>query len=94
MSKPKVLIAFYSRNRNTELLARAVAEGAMELGAEVRLRRAREVVGPEVMRQAPGWLENATTMNARYEAPTPADAEWADAIVFGTRRVSARSPPS
>ncbi|QRQ83852.1 NAD(P)H:quinone oxidoreductase [Cupriavidus oxalaticus] len=84
MSKPKVLIAFYSRNRNTELLARAVAEGAMELGAEVRLRRAREVVGPEVMRQAPGWLENAAAMNARYEAPTPADAEWADAIVFGT----------
>ena len=23
-------------------------------------------------------------MNARYEAPTEADAEWADAIVFGT----------
>lgn len=84
MSTPKILVVFYSRNRSTELLAQAVAEGAMELGAEVRLRRAREVVGPEVMRQAPGWLENATTMNARYEAPTEADAEWADAIVFGT----------
>ena len=23
-------------------------------------------------------------MNARYEAPTEADAEWADAIIFGT----------
>lgn len=84
MSKPKILVAFYSRNRSTELLAKAVAEGAMELGAEVRLRRAREVVGPEVMRQAPGWLENANAMNARYEAPTETDAEWADAIVFGT----------
>ncbi|CAG9185250.1 NAD(P)H dehydrogenase (quinone) [Cupriavidus laharis] len=84
MSTPKILVVFYSRNRSTEQLAQAVAEGAMELGAEVRLRRAREVVGPEVMRQAPGWLENATTMNARYEAPTEADAEWADAIVFGT----------
>ncbi|WP_354684328.1 NAD(P)H:quinone oxidoreductase [Cupriavidus necator] len=84
MSTPKILIAFYSRNRSTERLAKAVAEGAMELGAEVRLRRAREVVGPEVMRQAPGWLENAAAMNARYEAPTEADAEWADAIVFGT----------
>lgn len=84
MQKPKVLIAFYSRNSSTEMLAKAVAEGALEAGAEVRMRRVREVVGPDVMRQAPGWLENATEMNAKYEAPTEADAEWADAIVFGT----------
>lgn len=84
MQKPKVLIVFYSRNSSTEMLAKAVAEGALETGAEVRMRRVREVVGPDVMRQAPGWLENATEMNAKYEAPTEADAEWADAIVFGT----------
>lgn len=84
MQKSKVLIVFYSRNSSTEMLAKAVAEGALEAGAEVRMRRVREVVGPEVMRQAPGWLENATEMNAKYEAPTEADAEWADAIVFGT----------
>jgi NAD(P)H dehydrogenase (quinone) len=84
MSKPKVLIPFYSRNSSTEILAKAIAEGAMSEGAEVRLRRAREFVGPEVMRQSPGWSELATEMNAKYEAPTEADAEWADAIVFGT----------
>lgn len=84
MHKPKVLIVFYSRNSSTEMLAKAVAEGALEAGAEIRMRRVREVVGPDVMRQAPGWLENATEMNAKYEAPTEADAEWADAIVFGT----------
>jgi NAD(P)H dehydrogenase (quinone) len=84
MQKSKVLVVFYSRNNSTEMLARAVADGAIEAGAEIRIRRAREVVGPEVMRQAPGWLENATAMNARYEAPTQDDAEWADAIVFGT----------
>jgi len=84
MQKPKVLVVFYSRNNSTEMLARAVAEGAVDAGAEIRIRRAREVVGPEVMQQAPGWLENATEMNQRYEAPTEADAEWADAIVFGT----------
>lgn len=83
-SKPKVLIAFYSRSGVTEALARAIAEGAREAGAEVRMRRAREVVGPEVMAQAPGWAEQAAALNARYEAPTPEDAEWADAIVFGT----------
>jgi NAD(P)H dehydrogenase (quinone) len=84
MSKPKVLIAFYSRSGVTEALAKAIAEGARAAGAEVRMRRAREVVGPEVMAQAPGWAEQAAALNARYEAPTPDDALWADAIVFGT----------
>jgi NAD(P)H dehydrogenase (quinone) len=81
---PKILIAFYSRGGSTEALARAVAEGAEASGAETRLRRAREFVGPEVMAQAPGWAENAARMNAAYEAPTAEDAGWADAIVFGT----------
>ena len=53
MSRPKILIAFYSRNSSTEMLANAVADGAKAEGAEVRLRRAREVVGPDVMRLAP-----------------------------------------
>ncbi len=80
----KVLIAFYSRGGVTEALAKAIAEGAKAEGAEVRLRRAREFVGEEVMKKAPGWLEGAKRMNALYEAPTEADAEWADGIVFGT----------
>ena len=80
----KVLIAFYSRGGVTEALAQAIAEGAKAEGAEVRLRRAREFVGEEVMKKAPGWLEGAKRMNALYEAPTEADAEWADGIVFGT----------
>lgn len=79
-----VLIAFYSRNGSTEALAQAIAEGARASGAEVRVRRAREVVGPEIMAKAPGWAENAERMNAAYDAPSEADAEWADAIVFGT----------
>ncbi len=79
-----VLIAFYSRNGSTEALAKAVAEGAEAAGATVRLRRAREIVSREVMANAPGWTENADRMNAAYEAPNEADAEWADAIVFGT----------
>lgn len=48
------------------------------------MRRARELVGPEIMARAPGWTESANAMNALYEAPSEADAEWADAIVFGT----------
>lgn len=84
MSNTRVLIVFYSRSGVTEALAKGIAEGATKEGAEVRLRRAREFVGPEVMAQAPGWKESAEAMNARYPAPTADDAAWADAIVFGT----------
>lgn len=84
MSSLNILIAFYSRTGVTEALARGIAEAAGAEGAEVRLRRAREIVGRDVMAGAPGWIENADRMNATYEAPTAADAEWADAIVFGT----------
>jgi NAD(P)H dehydrogenase (quinone) len=80
----KILIAFYSRTGATEALALQIAAGAEAAGGEVRLRSAREVVGPEVMAHVPGWADSAARMNAAYEAPTEADAEWADAIVFGT----------
>src|SRR3954464_9041095 len=81
---PKVLIAFYSRSGTVEGLAKAVAEGAHSEGAEVRLRRAREVVAPEILNSVPGWREGAEAMNANYPAPTAEDAEWADAVIFGT----------
>jgi len=80
----KILIAFYSRNGATEALANAVAEGARAAGAEVRLRRAREIAGPEVMARVPGWEAAAARMSDAYPAPTEDDAVWADAIVFGT----------
>jgi NAD(P)H dehydrogenase (quinone) len=84
MADVNVLVAFYSRNGSTEALAKAVAEGARAERAEVRLRRAREIVSEQIMAKAPGWIENAKRMNQQYEAPSEADAEWADAIIFGT----------
>jgi len=81
---PKVLVVFYSRNGSTEKMALAVAEGAKAEGAEVRLRRAPDIVSPEVMAKAPGWAENSARMQAQYPAPTADDAEWADAVIFGT----------
>src|ERR1700730_8318758 len=84
MASVNVLIAFYSRNGSTEALARAVAEGAKSQGADVRLRRVRDIVSDAIIANVPGWKENADRMNGLYEAPTEADAEWADAIAFGT----------
>ena len=79
----RILIAFYSRGGSVEALANAIAEGAREAGAEVRLRRARELVDATVMARAPGWAEAAERMNGLYEEPTLVDAEWADGIILG-----------
>ena len=83
-SPSRLLIAFYSRTGSVEALAAAAADAAREAGAEVRLRRAREVVDEETMAGGKGWLDEARRQNALYEAPTKDDAEWADAILFGT----------
>lgn len=84
MPDVNILVAFYSRNGNTEKLANALADGARSAGADVRMRRARDFVPREIMARAPGWVESSDRMHAEYEAPTEADAEWADGIAFGT----------
>src|SRR6266850_6447403 len=84
MDAVKVLIAFYSRTGSVETLAKAIADGARTEGAEVRLRRARDIVAEEIIQHVPGWAANRDRMYAEYEAPTEADAEWADAIILWT----------
>jgi NAD(P)H dehydrogenase (quinone) len=84
MGQVNVLIAFYSRNGSTEALAKSIAEGAQSAGAEVRLRRARDIVAEEIIQKVPGWAENRDRMYKEYEAPTEEDAVWADGIILGT----------
>jgi len=80
----RLLIAFYSRSGSVEALALAATDAAREAGAEVRLRRAREVADEASMGQVKGWREEARRQNALHQAPAKDDAEWADAILFGT----------
>ena len=83
-SPVRLLIPFYSRSGSIESLAKVAGAAATEAGAEVRLRRAREVVGEAEMGKVDGWLDKAARQNGLYAAPTKDDAEWADAILFGT----------
>jgi NAD(P)H dehydrogenase (quinone) len=79
-----LLIAFYSRGGVTEALAQGIAEGAKAAGAEVRLRRASDIVTEEIKAKVSGWKEHEERMKQAYGPPTADDAVWADAIVFGT----------
>ncbi|MHC2105474.1 NAD(P)H:quinone oxidoreductase [Methylobacterium sp. CM6246] len=80
----RLLIVYYSRSGSVEALAGAAAEAARDAGADVRVRRAREVADAASMAKVDGWTESAARQNSLYEAPTHEDAEWADAILFGT----------
>ncbi len=84
MASSKILITFYSRNGSTEALAKAMAEGAIAAGAEVRLRRVPEIVSREVIESVPGWAEAADRMINEYGVATHEDFEWADGIAFGS----------
>ena len=80
----RLLIVYYSRSGAVEALATAAAEAARSAGAEVRVRRPREVADAAAMAKVDGWTESAARQNTLYQAPTHEDAEWADAILFGT----------
>lgn len=78
-----VLVAYYSTTGTTRRLAEAVAEGAEKVGAEVRLRRAKETAPPEVIATNPEWGTNLEA-SAHLEPPTHDDLRWADAILIGS----------
>lgn len=84
MGAANVLIVFYSRGGHTERLAQSIAKGALDGGAEVRIRRVADIVSEQVMSKVSGWRENRDRMYREYERPTQEDTLWADALVFGS----------
>lgn len=75
---PKVLVLYYSSYGHIETMAKAVAEGAREAGAEVDIKRVPELVPPEIAAKAHFKLDQ--------EAPVAKVEDLAnyDAIVVGT----------
>ena len=88
-----ILVVFYSRSGETERLAVCIAEGAVQAGARIKLRRARDIAPEERIAADAAWQDSRNRMHEEYATPKPADAEWANAIAFGTRGgVGATSP--
>jgi NAD(P)H dehydrogenase (quinone) len=79
-----VAVIFYSATGNVHLLAEAIAEGAGETGAEVRLKRVAELAPEEAIQQNPLWAKYREETAGTVEDATLDDLEWADGFAFGT----------
>lgn len=73
----KVLVLYYSAYGHLEIMAKAIAEGAREAGAEVDIKRVPETVGPDVIKLA--------GIKTDQDAPVASveDLKAYDAIIVG-----------
>ena len=78
-----IAVIYYSATGNLFMLASAIAEGAASEGAEVRLRKVRELAAEEVIAANPRWVAHREATADIPEA-TLDDLEWADGYAFGS----------
>ncbi len=81
---PKIAVVYYSSTGHVHQLAVAVAAGAEEAGAEVRLRRAAELAPEEVIRSQDAWNEHYVATKDTVPEASNDDLEWADGFAFGS----------
>ena len=80
----KIAVIYYSSTGNVHQLAEAVADGARQAGAEVRLRRVPELAPTEAIDANPLWRAHVDATADQVEEAAPADLEWADGYAIGT----------
>jgi len=78
-----VAVIYYSATGNVHGLAKAVAEGAEQTGADVRLRHVEELASELEISQNQYWGRHRSLMENEPVA-TLDDIEWADGVAFGT----------
>ncbi|NNV06732.1 NAD(P)H:quinone oxidoreductase [Geobacillus sp. C56-T2] len=79
----KLAIIYYSSTGTNYRLARWAEEAANEAGAEVKVLKVPELAPEEAIATNPAWKAH---IEETKDVPTatPADLEWADAIIFST----------
>ena len=78
-----IAVIHYSATGNVHALASAIADGAREEGAEVRLRRVAELAPEEAIAANPRWVAHRAATADLPEA-TVDDLEWADGFALGS----------
>lgn len=81
MTQIHVAVIYYSSTGTNYQLAQWAAEAAQEAGAQVRVRKVRELAPPEAIASNPAWQAHVDATKDVPEA-TLDDLEWADAIIF------------
>jgi NAD(P)H dehydrogenase (quinone) len=80
----QIAVIYYSATGNVHKLAEAIAEGAGETGADVRLRRVAELAPEAAIQQNQDWARHRDETANTVEEATMDDLEWADGYAFGT----------
>lgn len=84
MSTPvKLAVIYYSSTGFSGEIAKEISAAAEKVGAEVRLLKAAELAPEAAIASNEAWAAHAAASAGIPEA-TPADVEWADAVIFGT----------
>jgi NAD(P)H dehydrogenase (quinone) len=81
--EPRIAVIYYSSTGNVHELAVAVAAGAEEAGAQVRLRQVAELAPPDAIDRNPDWRAHADATTG-VPVATLDDLAWADGYAFGT----------
>lgn len=84
MSNVRVAVIYYSATGNVHTLATAMAEGAENAGAEVRLRRVPELAPDSAIDANPAWRAHVDLTKDAVPEAQLADLEWANAYAFGS----------
>jgi NAD(P)H dehydrogenase (quinone) len=81
MSKVNIAIIYYSSTGTNYKLAQWAAEGAKEVGAEVKILKVPELAPQSAIESNPAWKAH---VDATKDVPTVTldDLVWADAIIF------------
>ena len=79
----KIAVIYYSATGHSYEMAKAYAEGAKSVGAEVRIRKVKELAPDQAIASSAGWKAHVDATQHVEEA-TLDDLEWADGYVFGT----------
>ncbi len=80
----KIAVIYYSATGTVHELATQIAAGAQEQGAEVRLRRVKELAPPEAIASNAGWQKHVDEVHPSVPEATIDDLAWADGIALGS----------
>jgi NAD(P)H dehydrogenase (quinone) len=78
-----IAVIYYSSTGNAYKIALALEAGAQSAGADVRVRKVRELAPDEAIASNKGWEQHRVATQHVREA-TLDDLEWADGFAFGT----------